>query len=149
MARALRFISLTCAALVLGVTLAHVLEAPGKRQLSGAEWTVVQNTFYAGFAVVGGIGEVLGLLSSCALAVLARHRRGPFLLTAVAALAFLGTLLSFAFGNRPINDLVAAWTPATLPPDWATYRDRWDAAHTLSAAFAAVAFFGLLVSANG
>jgi hypothetical protein len=146
MARALRFISLTCAALVLGLTLAHVLEAPGKRQLSGAEWTVVQNTFYAGFAVVGGIGEVLGLVSTCALAVLVRHRRGHRLLMAVAALAFLGTLLSFAFGNRPINDQVAAWMPGTLPPDWATYRDRWDAAHSLSALLAALAFVTLLVS---
>jgi hypothetical protein len=108
MARALRFISLTCAALVLGFTLAHVLEAPGKRQLNGAEWTVVQNTFYAGFAVVGGIGEVLGLVSTCALAVLVRHRRGHLLLTAVAALAFLGTLLSFAFGNRPST---TRWPP--------------------------------------
>jgi hypothetical protein len=74
---ALRFISLTCATLVLGLTLAHVLEAPGKRHLTGAEWVAVQNTFYAGFAVVGGIGEVLGLLSSSALVAVLRGRRCP------------------------------------------------------------------------
>ncbi len=34
--RTLRFVAITCAALVLGLTLAHVLEAPGKTQLSGS-----------------------------------------------------------------------------------------------------------------
>jgi predicted lysophospholipase L1 biosynthesis ABC-type transport system permease subunit len=146
MARTLRFISLTCAALVLGLTLAHVLEAPGKRQLNGAEWTVVQNMFYGGFAVVGGIGEVLGLLSSAALAAVVRRRRNLCVLPGLAAVLFLGTLLGFAFGNRPINDQVATWNATTLRPDWAVYRDRWDAAHALSAALAAVAFLTLLIS---
>jgi hypothetical protein len=37
--RTLRFVAITCAALVLGLTLTHVLEAPGKpgkAQLSGS-----------------------------------------------------------------------------------------------------------------
>ena len=96
---------------------------------------VVQNTFYAGFAVVGGIGEILGLLSTCAVVVVVRHRRGSFVLAGVAAIAFVGMLLSLAFINRPVNDRVATWTAATLPQDWATYRDRWDAARALSAVF--------------
>jgi hypothetical protein len=28
-----------------------------------------------------------------------------------------------------------------LPPDWTSYRDRWDAAHTVGAALSAIAFF--------
>jgi hypothetical protein len=147
MLKTLRFVSLTCAAIVLGLTLAHVLEAPGKRQLSGAEWVVVQNTFYPGFAVLGGVGEVAGLLCSGALAMMERHRRFGGVLAAVAAIAFAGTLLSYAFGNRPINDQVAVWTAASLPPDWTSYRDRWDAAHTLAAALSAIAFVTLLVAA--
>jgi Domain of unknown function (DUF1772) len=146
MLRTLRFVSLTCAALVAGLTLAHVLELPGKRQLSGAEWVLVQHTFYGGFAVFGALGEVLGLLSSSALLPLVRRRRTTFLLTLVAVLGFLGTLLSFAFGNRPINDAVAPWTATSLPADWASYRDRWDAAHVLSAGLAAVAFVSLLIA---
>jgi hypothetical protein len=147
MLKTLRFVSLTCAAIVLGLTLAHVLEAPGKRQLSGAEWVVVQNTFYPGFAVLGGVGEVAGLLCSGALAMMERHRRFGGVLAAVAAIAFAGTLLSYAFGNRPINDQVAVWTAASLPPDWTSYRDRWDAAHTVGAALSAIAFLTLLVAA--
>jgi hypothetical protein len=41
---------------------------------------------------------------------------------------------------------VAAWSATSVPPDWAAYRDRWDAAHALSAALAAIAFVTLLAS---
>jgi hypothetical protein len=146
MLQVLRFVSLTCAALVAGLTVTHVLELPGKRALDGAEWLAVQHTFYGGFAVVGGICEMLGLLSSAATLALVRQRRTAAALTLLAALAFAGMLLSYAFGNRPINELVASWTPATLPPDWARYRDAWDTAHAISAVFALVALVCLLVS---
>ena len=43
--KTLRFLSLVCAALVLGLTLTHNLEIPGKHLLSGAEWLAVQQTF--------------------------------------------------------------------------------------------------------
>jgi ribose/xylose/arabinose/galactoside ABC-type transport system permease subunit len=146
MLQTLRFVSLVCAALVAGLTVTHVLEIPGKRALSGAEWLAVQHTFYGGFAVVGGIGEVVGLLATCGLLVLLRHRRTAFVLTLVAALSFLGMLLSYFLGNRPINDLVAVWTPATLPPDWPSYRDAWDTAHAISAGFALLALVVLLIA---
>src|SRR5437764_13077345 len=60
--KSLRFVSLLCAALALGLTLTHDLEIPGKQMLSGASWLVVQHTFYGGFAIVGGLAEVIGLL---------------------------------------------------------------------------------------
>jgi hypothetical protein len=77
----LRFVSLLCAALALGLTLTHDLEIPGKHMLDGAEWLNVQQTFYGGFAVVGGIAEVLGLISTGVLLVLLRGQRTAFLLT--------------------------------------------------------------------
>ena len=66
--KCLRFVSLVCAALAMGVTIAHDLEIPGKDLLSGPEWLTVQNTFYGGFALVGGITEVLGLALTAFLA---------------------------------------------------------------------------------
>jgi hypothetical protein len=142
----LRFVGLVCAALALGLTAAHVLEMPGKRQLDGAAWLAVQHTFYGGFALVGGMTEILGLLTTAGSLVLLRRRRAAFLLTLAGALGFLGMLLAYWFGNRPVNAAVAAWTPATLPADWTAYRDRWDAAHAVSAACAAVALVVLLVA---
>ena len=33
--------------------------------------------------------------------------------------------------NVPIDEMMAGWTPATLPADWAQVRDRWEAYHTV------------------
>jgi hypothetical protein len=68
--KALRFVSLLCAAVALGLTLTHDLEIPGKHSLDGPEWRNVRHTFYGGFAIVGGIAEVLGLTSTGVLLVL-------------------------------------------------------------------------------
>ena len=101
LAKALRFVSLLCAAVALGLTLTHDLEIAGKHSLSGAEWLHVQHTFYGGFAIVGGIAEVLGLISTCALLVLLRGQQTSFILTLLAALSFLGMLALFVCGEQP------------------------------------------------
>src|SRR5712691_5748456 len=98
--KTLRFLSFVCAALVLGLTLTHDLEIPGKQLLSGAEWLTVQQTFYGGFAMVGGMAEILGLLSTGFLLFLLRKQRVALGLTLVAALCFVGMLALFAFGNN-------------------------------------------------
>jgi Domain of unknown function (DUF1772) len=144
--KTLRFVSLLCAALALGLTLTHDLEIPGKQMLSGADWLLVQHTFYGGFAIVGGIAEVLGLFSTGVLLVLLRERRTSFILTLVAALSFVGMLALFAFGNNPLNQQIAAWTPQTLPANWHEVRDAWDRFHAVSSAFAALALTALLVA---
>jgi hypothetical protein len=99
LAKTLRFVSLLCAAVALGLTLTHDLEIAGKHSLDGAEWLHVQHIFYGGFAIVGGIAEVLGLISACALLVLLRGQQTSFILTLLAALSFLGMLALFAFGT--------------------------------------------------
>jgi hypothetical protein len=132
------------AAVGFGLTFAHFLEIPGKRQLTGAEWTKVQHTFYGGYAIFGAIAEVGGLIVS--LALVARNRRdgmrSPWPI--IAVIAFAGMLGNFWFGNRPLNDQVATWTAETFPSYWMDTRDRWDTVHTLSSVFAAVAFGSLL-----
>ena len=146
MIKLLRFVSLVCAALVLGLTLTHDLEIPGKQLLSGAEWLAVQNTFYGGFALIGGMAEVLGLLSTGLLAFLLRKRPTAFILTLVAMLSFAGMLALFAFGNNPINQQVASWTPQTLPANWQTLRNAWDGFHAASSGLAALSLVALLIA---
>ena len=141
-----RFVSLFCAALALGLTVTHDLEIPGKQMLSGADWLTVQRTFYGGFAIVGGVAEVLGLISTGVLLSLLRKRRTAFVLTLVAAISFAGMLALFAFGNNPLNLQVMAWTPQTLPANWREIRDAWDGFHAASSAFAALALAALLVA---
>lgn len=144
--RILRFVSLLCATLVLGLTLTHDLEIPGKERLSGAAWLDVQHSFYGGFAVVGGVSEILGLVACCAMLYLVRAQRVTFVLTLIAAIAFAGTLVLFAVGNNPLNQQIATWTPTTLPATWQQTRDAWDRFHAASSICAAVAFIALLTA---
>jgi hypothetical protein len=113
--------------------------------LDGAEWLNVQHTFYGGFAIVGGIAEVLGLISTGVLLILLRSQRTSFILTLLAALSFLGMLTLFAFGNNPLNQQIAQWTPETLPAHLQEVRDAWDRFHAISSVLAAVAFTVLVV----
>jgi hypothetical protein len=125
---------------VFGLTLSHVLQSPGSRALDGATWLSVQHTFYGGFAIVGGVAEIIGVVATTTDAVISRRQLRAVLAPAFAALCLLGTLLSYFFGNRPVNTKVAGWTPATLPADWASYRDTWETAHAVSAILSAFAF---------
>jgi hypothetical protein len=141
-----RFVSLLCAALVLGLTLTHDLEIPGKQQFDGAEWLAVQHTFYGGFAIVGGLAQIIGLISTSILLFLLRRRRTAFVLTLLAALSFAGMLALFAFGNNPLNQQIATWTPQSLPANWHEIRDAWDRFHAASSGFAVLAFTVLLIA---
>ena len=137
--RGLQAVAVVCAGIVAGLALAHVLQRPGTSALGGPTWLAIQHTFYGGFAVVGGVGEILGLLAAAGGAILARRageRPGP---PAVAAACFGGTLVVYALGNRPVNAAVATWTPSTLPPDWPAWRDQWETAHALTAGLAVIA----------
>jgi hypothetical protein len=140
-----RFVSLFCAALTLGLTVTHDLEIPGKQILSGTDWLNVQHTFYGGFAIMGGVAEVLGLISTGVLLYLLRKQRTAFALTLVAAISFAGMLALFAFGNNPLNQQIMTWTPETLPANWQQTRDAWDGFHAASSAFATLAFIALLI----
>ena len=54
-------------------------------------------------------------------------------------------LALFTFGNNPLNQQIATWTPETLPADWREVRDAWDRFHAMSSVLAALAFTVLLV----
>ncbi len=146
--KALRFVALLCTALVSGLTLSHVLQGPGSRELDGAAWLSVQHTFYGGFAVVGGICEIVGLLTAAVVAVrFRRAERAQATAHLVAAICLAGALVAYVIGNRPVNEKVAGWTAETLPADWAQYRDQWETAHAASAALSGIALVVLLVVA--
>jgi hypothetical protein len=88
--RTLYGIAFICAALALGPTLAHVLEIPGKRQLPGEEWLQVQQTFYLGYAIVGAIAEVGGLLASLGIVAVERRERASTFWPVISAIGFAG-----------------------------------------------------------
>jgi len=66
-----------------------------------------------GFAIVGGIAEVLGLVSTCALLVLLRGQQTSFILTFLAALSFLGMLACLSLGT---TQLIRRFAPGRRRP---------------------------------
>lgn len=94
-------------------------------------------------------GEIAGLLAAAAAAAVSwvRRRRAEGVRLGIAALCLLGTLVADVVGNRPVNALIAAWTPSTLPADWSAYRATWETAHAVSAGLSGLAFVLVAVCA--
>jgi hypothetical protein len=95
---------------------------------------------------VGGLAETVGLVASIACVALLRNDPVGFRLSALGAAGFAGMLLSYAFGNRPVNDQIANWSPANIPMDWSAAQAAWENAPAISAALAAIALISLLFS---
>jgi hypothetical protein len=144
--RAARFLSLYLVALTLGLAFAHMLELPGKLRLEGADWLTMQHNLYLGFGTVGAGVELLAVLTAWLAAVLVRARRPAVGWTLAAALLVSAGLAAWFLLVAPMNEAMAARTPATLPPDWATVRNRWEAGHAVHAALFALGFAALLAS---
>jgi hypothetical protein len=71
---------------------------------------------------------LLATLLAGALTYRRNHLAGLLILAGFAcvAIATATTLIV----NVPIDEMMAGWTAATLPPDWMQIRDRWEAYHT-------------------
>ncbi len=75
-ARIIRYLMMVNTVLVglsAGLSLSHLLEAPGKHSLTGAEFLQVQHTFYGGYAIFGAVVWIVApILSLVALIALVR-----------------------------------------------------------------------------
>jgi hypothetical protein len=69
------------------------------------------------------------VIAIVALAVVGRDRPAVLWLYGLAFVAMVIGGLVTRFGNQPINDIVMGWSADTLPPDWASIRDRWWTFH--------------------
>jgi hypothetical protein len=135
-------------ALTLGLAFAHVLELVGKRQLAGPAWLMVQQHLYVAFGSVGAVIEVLAIAFTW-LALFQRRRAGrdSRRVTAAALAVTLG-LVVWTLMVSPMNGVLNAWTPATLPDDWSLVRNRWELGHAIQAALFAIGFIALEVDAE-
>src|SRR5262249_50463962 len=144
----LRWANLSLAILAALPPLAHVLELPNKLALDAEIWLAVQQNLYRGWGpLLGGPAEIGALATTLALLVVRRAQGSWSLLTLVAAAAYAAMLVAFFVFNAPVNEALNNWTPATLPPDWTTYRLRWETGHALAALMSVVGL-GTLVRAR-
>jgi hypothetical protein len=146
MLKFLRFVNLLLVALTLGMTFSHALEYPGKAKLDGAEWLTVQHNVYLAFGVVGAIIEVTAIVTTWIVFAQIRSWKLARVLTLLAGLATTASLGIWFGWVDPVNTALKAWTPATMPDNWMSFRDRWEAGHAVSAILFGLAFSALVVA---
>ena len=143
--RPLLWAALVTAVLATLAPMAHVLELPNKLRLDGPLWLAVQQQLYRGWGpFLGAPTEIAALTITAALLAIGWRdvaRRRALL---VAAIAYVSMIVVFFVFNAPINAAVDAWTPASLPPDWPSYRLRWEIGHALAALFSFVGLIALV-----
>jgi hypothetical protein len=141
----LRIANLVLAVLATLPPIAHVLELPNKIVLDAPLWLGIQQHLYRGWGpFFGGPVEILALVTALALLILRRHDRVPMRVTLVAAIAYAGMIATFLVFNNPVNAALNTWTPSTIPPDWGSYRLRWEVGHALAAILSGIALAALV-----
>jgi uncharacterized membrane protein len=147
-ARIARFVHLFLFALVVGVFWGTWFS------LSRSIAAVTPPTFLeVGHTMIANLGGPMAVLMPAtllsALPVLAslyrQHRRGFYLMLVGSGLLVVSLLITLTV-NVPIDRAIDRWTVQTLPPDWSTSRDRWQAYHTLRT-LASLAGFGCALAA--
>ncbi len=119
-------------------------------ELDGPTYAQVQSAFnrnvrHTGFFVCFFGPLPLGLI---ALALAWTERRAAWWrLLALTVLAYgLGIVLFTREVNLPLNHLTESWTPATLPPDWATVRETWNRANLWRSGLSLALFAASLIT---
>jgi hypothetical protein len=134
------------AALSLGLSLAHVLEAPSRLLTWSPElWreATVFNGQYRLFGILGAPLDIAAIVCPAILAYLLRGQGGPSRLAAFAALFYAVALTLWFWRVAPANEVLATWTQGPIPADFETVRMRWETGHM---AVAASKFVGLLLA---
>lgn len=143
MLRSWTLVALTVAALSLGPSFAHVLEAPPRLAVWSPElWreATVFNGQFRLFAVVGapldlGIIPVLGVL-----AYLLRHEPDRLRFALAGAVLFALALAAWIALVAPANAILATWQPGPIPGDFHEVRNRWETGHMTVAALKLMGF---------
>jgi uncharacterized membrane protein len=108
-----------------------------------------------GHTMIGNLGGPMAVLMPAALlsavpvllGFYRRQRRTAFFLMLVGVGLLIAALVMTLTVNVPIDRAIDRWTVDTLPPDWATRRDRWQTYHT-SRTLASLVGFGCALAAS-
>ena len=131
--RAERFIpglgvlTLFLAALSLGPSYAHVLEAGPRLTVWSPElWR--EATVFTGqfeyFAVIGAPVDIAAILCSFLLAFLLYRKRPEFALALSGAALFTAALTAWFILVAPMNAILSLWIAGPIPPDFDAVRHR-------------------------
>jgi hypothetical protein len=143
-------VALVVAALSLGPSFAHVLEAPPRLSTWSPElWreATVFNGQFTLFATVGAPMDVAAILLTGVFAWLIRRERPAGRFAAACAVLFAAALATWAVMVAPANAVLATWRPGPIPADFTAIRDRWEGGHMAVAALKLAGFILLALAA--
>lgn len=126
--KSMQFIALLLMGIELGVSYSHLMQLPGKSQLSLAMFVVVQNVLIK-YKIGLGIVEIGSFLTMLVILWLSRTKLLIFRLTLVALSMLVIAFLVWEIFIEPINAVVNTWTASSFPENWTLYRDRWHLFH--------------------
>jgi hypothetical protein len=142
-------IALTVAALSLGPSFAHALEAWPRVFVWPPELWRDATVFNAQFVLFLYVGAPLDLAAvglAALLAYFVRDDRRRLGFAVSASVLYALALLVWASWVAPANDALAGWTPGPIPAEFAEVRDRWESGHIVVAAVKLLGFMALSLS---
>jgi hypothetical protein len=142
----LRVAALVLAALSLGLSFAHLLEAPPRLHVWPPElWRETTNFHgqYALFGSVGGPIEVAAVLAVVACAAIGWRQADGRIVVAAAAVLFALALAVWLSVVNPANGIMAHWRPGPLPDDFRAVQLRWESGHMIMAVLKLLGFAAL------
>ena len=141
-------LSLTIMALSLGLSFAHLLEAPPRI----ANWppelwreaTVFHGQFLL-FGILGGPIELGSVLLGFTVTLLVGRKEPRAFKPALAgSMLYLGGLMIWAAVVAPVNAELASWKPGPLPEDFDAVRLRWETGHIVIACVKLLGFASMV-----
>ena len=158
----LQVLTVILVAVAMAPALAHALELPGKMRLTREAYSAMQPIYYPGFTVVGGIGEVGGMVSTIILLFVTPWRGPDFWLTLLALFGLIGMQAVYWLRTHPVNKFwlqdeklgglgagfFSFGTPkeTTRPVGWTELRDRWEYSHVARAGLVFTSFVALVIA---
>ncbi|MGW6332547.1 anthrone oxygenase family protein [Nocardia rhamnosiphila] len=141
----LRFAARLLAGLFAGFLLGVLVLESSLRAADAATYARVRSVELDRLDLLASLTLVPALCLAAVLAVTA-YRTGRTWIPIGAATALLAVVALISIGfNLPINAQQTGWADHGIPADWATVRDRWQAAHTVRTVTAIIAFGILLL----
>lgn len=154
-----QIIAVLLVAIAMSSAVGHAMEFPGKLRLTKEHYLAVQPIYYPGYTIVGGAGEVLGLVGTFVWAVIA-YGSPQFPLVLAAFLGMAAMQATYWIYTHPVNRF---WLEKTElgragetffstgageggEADWKTMRDRWEFSHVARAAFSTLALLFLVIA---
>ena len=146
--RLIRFLSLTFGGLFAGFLVCVLVLESSLRQYDRSVYTQVRHIELDRLDTLASVTLIPAMITTVALVAAAVRTRGRVFWLTLAALAlFLTAFVTTLIVNLPINSDQADWSVKAPPADWASVRDRWQAAHAVRTIAAVLAFALLGIAA--